>query len=266
MNQSFAPKRRRGVLSRVLGDILITIGILALLYAFYEAVWTNLDSRQRQSQVDDALVQSWSEQPAPTLGDGIEAAAPPPVAGEAFSRLHVPSFGGDFQYAIMEGTDEEALRTGPGRYVDTQMPGENGNFAIAGHRSGYGEPFDDIDRLQVCDELIVETATSLETYKVLPYGVSAAERASQASSCFTPEQTEAIVHGTYAHVAGQHITNPYDVGVLSPVPGQPSNAADQTEGLITLTACHPRYSNAERIIVHGMLVDSTPKSGAPTTS
>ena len=40
------------------------------------------------------------------------------------------------------------LVEGPGHYVDSAMPGEQGNFALAGHRVGKGSPFLDLDQLR----------------------------------------------------------------------------------------------------------------------
>lgn len=52
------------------------------------------------------------------------------------------------QFAVVEGVQEHELRTGPGRYPDTQLPGQDGNFATAGHRVGKGAPFNDLGALE----------------------------------------------------------------------------------------------------------------------
>ncbi len=87
---------------------------------------------------------------------GDESVAPaPPALGEGFARVHIPAL--DAAYAVVEGTRNEDLRAGPGHYVDTQMPGEPGNFALAGHRIGTGAVFQHLDRLDACDAVVVET-------------------------------------------------------------------------------------------------------------
>ena len=46
------------------------------------------------------------------------------------------------------------------------MPGQLGNAAIAGHRTTYGQPFFDIDKLEVGDEIIVTTLDGRFVYRV----------------------------------------------------------------------------------------------------
>ncbi|MBB1009216.1 sortase, partial [Dietzia sp. SLG510A3-3B2-2] len=38
------------------------------------------------------------------------------------------------------------------------------------------------------------------------------------------------------------------------------DATEAPERLLTLTTCHPMYSNAERLIVHAALVETTAKT------
>lgn len=249
--------RRRMTVSQVLGEILLTVGIFALLFAFYEAFWTNLDSGRRQAQAQEELSQQWeAEQERSNPRRSLS-----PELGEAFARMHIPSFGSDFQFALVEGTDEQDLLIGPGRYVETQLPGQPGNFAVAGHRVGKGAPFNDLGNLESCDAIVVETQTSWETYRVLPIDAGD-DRQAAAQECFTPEQTKQITTGRYAEVTGRHITLPGDIGVIAPVPGQDGAVSQEMEGLVTLTTCHPQFSNAERMIVHAMLVDSQIKDPA----
>lgn len=141
------------------------------------------------------------------------------------------------------------------------MPGEAGNFAVAGHRVGKGAPFNDLGKLQVCDAIVVETKTEWITYRVLPIDVVGDARRAQSSGCLTPEQVERVNTGEYSSVQGRYITLPNAVEVIEPVPGGVFHSdAEGLEGLITLTTCHPQFSNAERMIVHAMEVEATPKS------
>ena len=109
---------------------------------------------------------------------------------------------------------------------------------------------------------------------------SAARRAT-AGRCLSPEQVERFAVGDYAHVRGLHVTTPDAVEVIAPLPGVTgsggagSSAAGSggtesgdagagggpgLERMLTLTTCHPLYSNAERLIVHAVLTDTTSKS------
>ena len=225
--------------THVVGELLLTAGVLLLLFAFYESYWTNIESGKLQDQASEKLDEEWVN-PRGQLH---------PELGEAFARMYIPTFGSDYQFAIVEGTNDEDLLAGPGRYPDSQMPGELGNFAVAGHRVGKGAPFNDLGNLQTCDAIVVETQSEWITYRVLPIDGEPAD-------CLTPEQQGKLT-GEYANVLGRSITLPGDVGTIAPVPG--TDGAEASESLITLTTCHPQFSNAERMIIHAMETDHQPK-------
>lgn len=220
-------------MTKVLGELMLTIGVVLLLFAFYEAYWTNVESGQLQEEASANLEEQWRN-PRQKME---------PELGEAFAQLYIPTFGSDYHFAIIEGTNEDDLLRGPGRYVDSQMPGEMGNFAVAGHRVGKGAPFNDLGKLETCDDIVVETQTERITYRVLPIDGEQAD-------CFNGIPPE------YSHVVGRHITTPGDVSVTNPVPE--SDAAPNRE-ILTLTTCHPQFSNAERMIVHAMEVEKEEK-------
>lgn len=259
MSQPAVTGRRRVSVTQVLGELLLTVGVIILLFAFYESYWTNLASARLQEEKASVLEAKWDG------GEDAERVNPrqrlTPELGEAFARIHIPAFGSDFRFAVVEGTSDEDLLAGPGRYVESQLPGQAGNFAVAGHRVGKGAPFNDLGNLQVCDAIVVETQSEWITYRVLPIGVEGDARRAEATGCLTPEQVERVSSGEYAGVQGRRITLPGDVGVLNPVPGTDAfEPAPELEGLVTLTTCHPQFSNAERMIVHAMEVESTPKT------
>jgi sortase family protein len=220
-------------MTKVLGELMLTIGVVLLLFAFYEAYWTNVESGQLQEEASADLEEQWRN-PRQKME---------PELGEAFAQLYIPTFGSDYHFAIIEGTNEDDLLRGPGRYVDSQMPGEMGNFAVAGHRGGKGAPFNDLGKLETCDDIVVETQTERITYRVLPID-------GEQVDCFNGIPPE------YSHVVGRHITTPGDVSVTNPVPE--SDAAPNRE-ILTLTTCHPQFSNAERMIVHAMEVEKEEK-------
>lgn len=220
-------------MTKVLGELMLTIGVVLLLFAFYEAYWTNVESGQLQEEASANLEEQWRN-PRQKME---------PELGEAFAQLYIPTFGSDYHFAIIEGTNEDDLLRGPGRYVDSQMPGEMGNFAVAGHRVGKGAPFNDLGKLETCDDIVVETQTERITYRVLPID-------GEQVDCFNGIPPE------YSHVVGRHITTPGDVSVTNPVPE--SDAAPNRE-ILTLTTCHPQFSNAERMIVHAMEVEKEEK-------
>ncbi len=242
-------------ITQFLGELLLTVGVVILLFAFYESYWTNIASGRLQDEKASALEARWGDEERVNPRQRLT-----PELGEAFARMYIPAFGSDFQFAIVEGTNDADLIAGPGRYVETQMPGEAGNFAIAGHRVGKGAPFNDLGNLQVCDAIVVETQTEWITYRVLPIDAAGDARRAAATGCLTPEQVERVTGGEYASVQGRYITLPGAIEVINPVPGlAATEVTPEMEGLITLTTCHPQFSNAERMIVHAMEVEATPK-------
>ena len=246
--------RPRTSLSQVTGEVLLTFGVLLLLFAFYEAFWTNLASAKLQGSAQNTLENQWVN----------PRVASTPELGDAFARMYIPTFGSDYQFAIIEGVEEEDLLAGPGRYPDTQLPGQPGNFAVAGHRVGKGAPFNDLGQLQACDAIVVETQREWITYRVLPMSVDPAERAAQATPCLGSEQAQRVIGGDYAAVQGRHITLPNDVSVLNPIPGTAAvEVAPGAEPILTLTTCHPQFSNAERMIIHAVRTETTDKAGGP---
>ena len=148
--------------------------------------------------------------------------------GDPLTRIVIPALG--VKAVVVEGTSAAALRAGAGHYPNTPLPGEQGNVAIAGHRTTYGKPFNRIDELPVGKKIFLETPLATYTYRVVahPEGVSA------------PCATGAC-----------WVTTPTDWGVVSPTP----------QAMLTLTSCHPKGSAAQRIVLRAELV----KTGPPRT-
>lgn len=252
-SQSGRPDHAPVTVREVVGELFITVGVLLLLFAFYESYWTNIKSGEMQKEVQAELDDEWRNPRTTHL----------PAMGEAFAQLYIPAFGSDYHYAILEGTDDDTLLAGPGHYADTQMPGEAGNFALAGHRVGKGSPFNDLGRLNTCDAIIVETREKWFTYRILPMEEGSDARAASSQSCLQGALHSDVSSGRYAHVMGRHITVPSDSTVLAPLPEAPGVPAENLERVITLTTCHPQFSNAERMIIHAVQTDARDKAAGP---
>ena len=212
--------RVRGVVGFV-GELLITAGVVVGLFAVYTLFWTGVETANEQEALEEQF-SSVEASPEATDEPAADDPEPEPLSGDAYARLTIPRLGDDWRWIVVQGVELETLTRGPGHYPETVDPGEVGNFAVAGHRATYGEPFANLDRVQVGDEVRVERAGVLHTYVV----------------------TESF------------ITDPSDTDVLLPVPGQPGVEAD--EAVLTLTTCHPRWSSSERLIVHATLAESAP--------
>ena len=148
-----------------------------MLATAYSLWFTNISAHREQAKVTDALHEQWQQGVDPlaggeaTPGDkapGDKASTIKLSAGIAM--LYIPRLGPDYHFAIVEGStvpDTDQLARGPAHYADTQLPGEVGNFAVAGHRNGNGEPFINIDKLRTGDAVIVETKSWWYVYRVL---------------------------------------------------------------------------------------------------
>ena len=138
-----------------------------------------------------------------------------PGNGEAIARIDIPAIKMD--EIVVEGTDVDALRKGPGHYPWTPMPGQPGNASIAGHRTTYGAPFANIGNLRPGDKITMQTAQGEFVYEVLAQD---------------------------SPTKGYLIVSPDRVDLLR----------DKGNNLLTLTSCHPRFSNRQRIVVQAKLL------------
>jgi sortase A len=145
----------------VVGEVLITAGVLVLLFLVYQLVWTNLQADRAAEAKTDGLIETWERESR----TGPEFERPLP-RGEAFALLYIPRLGDDYRVPIVQGVRLEDLAAGVGHYPATALPGRVGNFAVAGHRATNGEPFASLDQLRTGDAVVVETRTTWYTYTV----------------------------------------------------------------------------------------------------
>jgi LPXTG-site transpeptidase (sortase) family protein len=127
---------------------------------------------------------------------------------DVFGVLEIPQI--NLEQYVVTGTSTEALTYGPGYYIKTSTPGNRGNVGIAGHRTTYGAPFSDLDKLQTGDEIMLTVGT--ETFKYIIDEILIVD----------PDQGERYLY----------------------------NRGDER---ITLTTCHPKFSDKLRLIVTGSL-------------
>jgi sortase A len=228
--------RRAGDMGRTvvrgLGQALVTLGLVVLLFVVYEVWVTDLRTAQRQGQLSDELAEGWDH---PTVTDPGATPGPIDVAlGRPFAVLHIPRLGEDWSRVVVEGTGGKELAQGPGHYVGTAMPGEQGNLALAGHRVGRGSPFLDLDRMAPGDPIVVETADWWFVYRVLG-DAATGDLAADPSG-----------------IPGMQVVSPSEVDVIAPTPdGAPDGAA--TGAYLTLTTCHPKYSARQRLVIHAVV-------------
>lgn len=219
---------------RALSTVLIVTGMLMLVDAGMTVAW----------QEPVSAVYAWFTQDA-LAGDlrRLEKAAPDPLdlralrsledekrrmaflaralkreadRGEAVARIRIPEI--DVNYVVVDGTDQDSLRKGPGIYDQTPLPGAPGTVGVAGHRTTYLAPFNEIDELEREDEIVVEMPYGRFTYEV------------ERTQIVAPTAVEVVRRVSYDR--------------------------------LVLSACHPLYSAAERIIVFARLVNAEPRGAA----
>ncbi|WP_319975472.1 class E sortase [Lentzea sokolovensis] len=252
---------RRSV--RGLGEVLITVGLVILLFVVYEVYVTDLISMRKQANADAQLDARWDADANTVTPDPQRPVRTNLVPGEAFAKMYIPALGRDYQFAVVEGTTPADLEIGPGHYRATAGPGEKGNFAVAGHRVGKGAPFNDLDLLQSCDAVVVETESMWFVYRVLPMTneeASWTQDKERHPRCAGVQPLERSHGAPYANTPGQEIVRPEQGEVIDPVPNYRGElSADQLASLMTMTTCHPKFSDRQRLIVHAVLTQSYPK-------
>jgi sortase A len=155
--------RARPVARRVLSGFSIVLAVIGVGMLAYPA-YTNFTQSRLQTKlaIEFEKAETKIAYEAGTLQNG-----------DPLTRIAIPSI--DLKPTlVVEGTTESALRAGAGHYRNTPLPGEEGNVAIAGHRTTYGKPFANVDRIKVGDEIKLETPVGTYVYKVsqAPYVVN----------------------------------------------------------------------------------------------
>jgi len=221
-----------------IGRVLITVGLLILLFVAYQLWGTGIYEARAQSDLetkfDRELAGSQSQTTSTAAGSATTSSATAPTttaatapaivsapaAGDPVGVITIDKIGVD--KVVVEGTTVPDLRKAPGHYEGSPLPGQVGNAAIAGHRTTYGAPFGDLDQLAKNDRISVRTLTGTWNYELTedPFAVS-------------PNQTEVLDPTT------------------DPATGEPL-------ATLTLTTCHPRFSASERLVVKAKLSDAQP--------
>lgn len=201
---------------RFFGEILLTSGLLMLFYAAYEVYGSQFETDREQQDLAQGLEDNWST---------VEETGPEsePLPGSADSRLYVPQL--DLDWVVVNGTEPDDILYSPGRYTWFDSgPGQEGNYAIAAHRTP--GLFWDLDQLDDGDVMVLEDGENFHTYEVFE----------------------------------QETVLPQDSWVVDPDPFDEASDEDPERALLTLTTCAPKLNNTHRLIVWAELTETTPKS------
>ncbi|MET9605038.1 class E sortase [Streptomyces sp. NPDC006512] len=222
--RSAPPPRNRSVIAgflSLLGEVLITVGLVLALFVAYSLWWTNVLADRQASERGDEVRRQWQAAPAPPAGAPAEPGALDTQGGIGF--LHVPAMKNG-EVLVKPSTDPDVLDDGVAGYytqpVKSALPwDEKGNFALAAHRDGHGAKFHNIDKVKTGDAIVFETRDTWYVYKAF---------------------------------AELRQTSKYNVDVINPVPKESGKTAPGR--YITLTTCTPVYTSKYRYIVWGELV------------
>ena len=220
----------------VVGELLITFGVIVLFFLAWQLWINNAVVANQQHALTKELQESWSDSSAsasPSASQTSDYGVPPAFAavgeGNKFATLYIPRLGANSGRVVANSVDlPSVLNHGfYGHYPDTQWPAQPGNFALAIHRTNWGSPFGEANKLQLGDKLYLETKDGYYTY----------------------------AFRNYEYVL------PTSVDVILPVPGRNAAAGDQS--LMTITTCNPLLGDAERMIVYSVLESWRPRSAGP---
>jgi len=230
-------RRRRPSVLGILGEVLITLGVLVLLFIVWQQWFNNIvvaeKYRAQSHSISEQLDKKAKAAPTPVAtpnaqGSYAPAVTPQPGNTQVFGVLYVPRFGAQYSIPLAGGTTTAGTldKIGVGHYDNTQMPGEIGNFAVAGHRTTHAAPFNKINTLQLGDKIFVKTAEGWYTYSF----------------------------------RNLEYVKPTEVSVLQAVPDAPTVDPSSTDRLMTMTSCNPLYSATERIVAYSVFSSYQPLS------
>lgn len=201
----------------VIGEILITVGLILALFVVYSLWWTNVIADRHEKKAADKVRKEWAQQPAGVPARGLDTK-------DGIGFLHVPAMGKHFEVLVKKGTTTKVLNEGVAGYYTDPVPSalpwdKVGNFTVAAHRDGHGAKFHNINKIHTGDPVVFESKDTWYIYKVYK-------------------------------ILDQ--TSKYNVDVTDQIPKE--SGRTRPGRYITLTTCTPVYTSRYRYVVWGELV------------
>ena len=155
-------QRRPGWILRGIGKTLLTAAAILGVYILWLLWGTGLYYGNQQDDLRGQLEVRIDQAAA---GPATAEEPPPHLPGDAYAILEIPAI--DLDEVVVEGIGTEDLKKGPGHYPKSDDPWDDeGRVAIAGHRTTYGQPFWDLDKLEAGDEISLVTEQGIFDYVV----------------------------------------------------------------------------------------------------
>jgi sortase A len=199
-------RRTQGRVLQVVGGLFLLVALALAAYQAWELWGTGLTTKRIQAELRpgfEARVDTKEPSSAPPAETFVK------VPGHAVAILVIPRM--DLDMVVVEGTDTESLKKGPGHYSSTAYPWEDhGRVGIAGHRTTYLAPFWSLDELRPGDRITLKTEYGIYNYSV-----------------------------TRSVITDPSGTLPSGESVLAPT----------REPTLVLTTCNPRFSASQRLVV-----------------
>ncbi len=208
-------------------ELCLTAAALIGLYMVYQTWFTNevaeVQAKSISNELDVVLPKTSTTSSLSVEPEVVKLVSTPL---ESIGRIYIPRLKDDvWATPIIVGVGERALASGVGFYPGAALPGGLGNFSVAAHRATHGEPFARFEQLQAGDLVYVETTSGWFTYELL-------------------ENKKISDSATWV------------------LDAKPEGIDLQSDQIITLTTCDPRWNSVRRWAWWGVLVDSSPE--APT--
>ncbi len=195
-------------LSLALGAVLLALGALWVGAGVQDHV-AAADARAQSEQAVDQLEAD--------RANSLEEKDP--ATNKAWATITIPTIDLTDE-VVLEGVEAKQINVGVGHYEGTEFPWDGtGNVALAGHRTGWGQPFNRLDELSTGDTIEVETAKATYVYSV----------------------------------TGSTVVSPRETWVLNDLAPEVTGASPDTP-VLTLTTCEGP-DNAQRLIVFAELTD-----------
>ena len=174
-------------LARLLGTLLLVAGVLTL--AWVVAVWrwedpfTAVYTHFQQSHLSHEYNKRASAfhpkafkrrdlaSELASMAADAHAYARTLHPGDPVGRITIGRIG--LKMVVVQGTDHETLKKGPGHYIDSGLPGEGRLIYIAGHRTTYLAPFSEINNIRTGDYIKLQVPYGTFTYRVTKHYVVA---------------------------------------------------------------------------------------------
>jgi sortase A len=224
-------------IARIIGTTLISTGVGLLMFVAITIVWGDPFTKFSAQGEQDKLARQFASSEQENFTDaGLDPELTRRAAflarkttrvGAPVGRIFIPRI--KMKRIFVNGAGHDQLTKGPGLYRQVLFPGSGRAVAIAGHRTTYGAPFLNIDRLHKRDAIVLTTSYGRFTYRV----------------------------------TRTQIIQPNDWSILEYGAAEPTKAARErvkatrhcvvTCEHLVLTACHPKYSAARRIAVFARL-------------